>query len=121
MLCCSAPFQLKHNLHVDFNEETGFSGLPPEWDALLLTSGISAADCGEDGMVECAMLLNFFEDKSFNNNNDNNSTVSKPPEPHVDTTELFEEEKQQDDKGNDEKPKRESEKVESKKELLEEG
>jgi len=25
----SAPFQIIHNIHVDFNSESGFSGLPP--------------------------------------------------------------------------------------------
>ena len=31
-------------MHVDFNSETGFSGLPPEWDALLKSSDISKED-----------------------------------------------------------------------------
>jgi hypothetical protein len=31
----SSPFDLQHNIHVDFNSETGFVGLPGEWETLL--------------------------------------------------------------------------------------
>lgn len=37
----SSPFNVQHNIHVDFNSETGFVGLPLEWEALLKSSGIS--------------------------------------------------------------------------------
>jgi len=37
----TAPFNVAHNIHVDFNSATGFSGLPPEWETLLKASGIS--------------------------------------------------------------------------------
>eukprot|EP01098_Paradermamoeba_levis_P011491 TRINITY_DN4931_c0_g1_i6.p1 TRINITY_DN4931_c0_g1~~TRINITY_DN4931_c0_g1_i6.p1 ORF type:complete len:486 (+),score=143.56 TRINITY_DN4931_c0_g1_i6:131-1588(+) len=37
----SAPFNIKHDVHVDFNSATGFVGLPPEWEAMLKSSGIS--------------------------------------------------------------------------------
>lgn len=40
----SKPFGFKHNIHVDFNSETGFSGLPPEWEKLLKGAGISKED-----------------------------------------------------------------------------
>jgi len=36
----SAPFNLQHGIHVDFNSSTGFSGLPSEWETMLKTSGI---------------------------------------------------------------------------------
>jgi ankyrin repeat protein len=36
----SAPFEVRHGVHVDFNSTTGFSGLPSEWEALLASSGI---------------------------------------------------------------------------------
>lgn len=36
----SAPFNLEHGIHVDFNSTSGFSGLPKEWEALLSSSGI---------------------------------------------------------------------------------
>eukprot|EP01132_Coremiostelium_polycephalum_P004991 gene4991-6215_t len=31
----SSPFNLKHEVHVDFNSATGFSGLPREWEIIL--------------------------------------------------------------------------------------
>jgi len=31
----SAPYNVQHEIHVDFDSATGFSGLPPEWEALL--------------------------------------------------------------------------------------
>lgn len=31
----SSPFDLQHNIHVDFNSETGFVGLPDEWETLV--------------------------------------------------------------------------------------
>eukprot|EP01103_Thecamoeba_quadrilineata_P006349 TRINITY_DN16076_c0_g1_i1.p1 TRINITY_DN16076_c0_g1~~TRINITY_DN16076_c0_g1_i1.p1 ORF type:complete len:477 (-),score=70.66 TRINITY_DN16076_c0_g1_i1:101-1531(-) len=37
----SQPFDVEHNIHVDFNSETGFRGLPPDMEALLKGSGIS--------------------------------------------------------------------------------
>jgi len=39
--CVSEPFNVQHNIHVDFCSETGFSGLPPEWEAMLKSSGIT--------------------------------------------------------------------------------
>jgi Protein kinase domain/P21-Rho-binding domain len=36
----SLPFDVQHNIHVDFNSETGFSGLPPEWETMLKASGV---------------------------------------------------------------------------------
>jgi len=37
----SAPYNVQHEIHVDFDSATGFSGLPPEWEAILKGSGIS--------------------------------------------------------------------------------
>jgi len=38
--CVSSPYNVENKIHVDFNSKTGFSGLPPEWEALLATSAI---------------------------------------------------------------------------------
>jgi len=35
-----APFNVEHNIHVDFDSETGFVGLPDEWEDVLKSSGI---------------------------------------------------------------------------------
>jgi len=40
----SAPINVEHNIHVDFNSETGFVGLPSEWETVLKSSGIDKQD-----------------------------------------------------------------------------
>lgn len=40
-LVISKPFGFKHNIHVDYDSETGFSGLPSEWENMLKDSGLS--------------------------------------------------------------------------------
>eukprot|EP01156_Anaeramoeba_ignava_P010169 Anaeramoba_ignava/a479016_469.p2 GENE.a479016_469~~a479016_469.p2 ORF type:complete len:393 (-),score=140.74 a479016_469:1535-2713(-) len=37
----SRPYNVTHDIHVDFNSETGFTGLPKQWESLLKTSGIT--------------------------------------------------------------------------------
>jgi len=37
----SAPYNVQHEIHVDFDSETGFSGLPPEWAAIVKGSGLT--------------------------------------------------------------------------------
>ena len=51
----SAPFNVKHNIHVqvDPSAPTGFKGLPPQWDAMLSVSGISKVS--HDEMVVLVM------------------------------------------------------------------
>ncbi len=39
--CVSSPYNVEHKIHVDFNSATGFSGLPPEWEAMLKSAQIS--------------------------------------------------------------------------------
>ena len=41
MVDVSLPFDLQHNIHVDFDSETGFVGLPPDWESKLASSGVS--------------------------------------------------------------------------------
>ena len=36
-----SPYNLKHNVHVDFTTKTGFVGLPTEWESTLLSSGVN--------------------------------------------------------------------------------
>jgi tRNA A-37 threonylcarbamoyl transferase component Bud32 len=40
----SLPFNISHDVHVDFDQETGFKGLPNEWKVALDTSGIPQND-----------------------------------------------------------------------------
>ncbi|KAF2078313.1 hypothetical protein CYY_000405 [Polysphondylium violaceum] len=37
----SSPFNLKHEIHVDFNSATGFSGLPKEWEIILKSCNVT--------------------------------------------------------------------------------
>ena len=39
--CISAPYHLSHEIHVDYDSETGFRGLPPEWDTMLRKNKIT--------------------------------------------------------------------------------
>mmetsp|Transcript_11687 Transcript_11687/g.17551 ORF Transcript_11687/g.17551 Transcript_11687/m.17551 type:complete len:534 (+) Transcript_11687:5-1606(+) len=41
VLQCSSPLDVSHEVHVDFDTESGFQGLPPAWEALLKTGGIT--------------------------------------------------------------------------------
>eukprot|EP01133_Synstelium_polycarpum_P005634 gene5634-6503_t len=41
------PFNVKHNVHVDYNSITGFEGLPKEWEVVLQSSGITKDDVVE--------------------------------------------------------------------------
>lgn len=34
------PYNVQHHIHVDFNSRTGFVGLPPEWEALILGGAV---------------------------------------------------------------------------------
>ena len=38
------PFNVRHEVHVDFDTELGFSGLPKDWEILLKSSGITKND-----------------------------------------------------------------------------
>jgi len=40
----SSPYNIKHHVHVDFNSDTGYKGLPPEMEALLKTGNITKKD-----------------------------------------------------------------------------
>lgn len=52
----STPFNIKHDVHVDFSSSTGLKGLPPEWEALVKSNfgeGDKAAiAANKDAMVD---------------------------------------------------------------------
>uniref|UniRef100_A0A7S4IDA0 non-specific serine/threonine protein kinase n=1 Tax=Vannella robusta TaxID=1487602 RepID=A0A7S4IDA0_9EUKA len=56
----SAPSNFRQPVHVDFNSETGFIGLPADWDALLKSSDISKEDCIENSAAVLS-ALEFFD------------------------------------------------------------
>lgn len=57
----SAPYDFTHDVHVDFDSEIGFSGLPPEWEKMLKKSNISKDEVLENpqGVID---ILNFMND-----------------------------------------------------------
>ncbi|OHS92991.1 STE family protein kinase [Tritrichomonas foetus] len=63
---------VEHVIHVDYNSETGFSGLPPEWEKLLKVSGFKQAEVinNPDAVISA---MNFMQNPQ-----------PKPPEPDED-------------------------------------
>jgi hypothetical protein len=57
-LSISAPYAVKHEIHVDFSTDTGLRGLPAEWEAALKGSGLDKKDVMEnpDAVMD---VLNF--------------------------------------------------------------
>lgn len=66
----SSPFDLQHNIHVDFNSETGFVGLPDEWETLVKGT-ISKAEVIENSAAVLDVLK--FQDQY------NKQTGALPP------------------------------------------
>src|SRR5690348_7520202 len=38
------PYNISHNIHVDFDSNAGFSGMPKEWECMLQSSGITKSE-----------------------------------------------------------------------------
>jgi hypothetical protein len=57
----SNPFNVQHNIHVNFDSKTGFDGLPAEWEVLLSGSGITVDDVRSN--PESALEVLAFEAK----------------------------------------------------------
>eukprot|EP01114_Cavostelium_apophysatum_P014911 TRINITY_DN3974_c0_g1_i1.p1 TRINITY_DN3974_c0_g1~~TRINITY_DN3974_c0_g1_i1.p1 ORF type:complete len:742 (+),score=193.88 TRINITY_DN3974_c0_g1_i1:216-2441(+) len=74
-----SPFNVQHNIHVDFNSVTGFEGLPPEWEVLLKTSGISKQDVMEQADVVLD-VLNFNMQYQKQEQQKAKAPVAKPPQ-----------------------------------------
>jgi len=55
-LAITSPFDLDHPVHVDFSTETGFKGLPSEWEALMKTNGLTRDDVQKDSGAVLAVL-----------------------------------------------------------------
>lgn len=62
----SSPFSVKHDIHVDFDSDTGFKGLPPEWESLLNTGVITKQEIIEnhEAVLSCLEThSNFLNEK----------------------------------------------------------
>lgn len=69
-----SPFNVQHNIHVDFNSVTGFEGLPAEWELLLKQSGITKVQVLENPDAVLDVL-------QFNDHYTKQSLVKPPPPP----------------------------------------
>eukprot|EP00043_Microstomoeca_roanoka_P007060 m.68285 g.68285 ORF g.68285 m.68285 type:complete len:480 (-) comp13676_c0_seq1:434-1873(-) len=59
----SAPLDFVHEVHVGFDPETGeFSGLPPQWSALLQVSGITKKEIAKNPQAMVDVLGFYTED-----------------------------------------------------------
>merc|ERR1712137_41544 len=79
--CISSPFDVQHNVHVDFDSDTGFKGLPADWEALLKSSGISKDEVLENHED----VLNLLE---FQENFQNQTLTQLKPAPLPDDVEI---------------------------------
>eukprot|EP01097_Dermamoeba_algensis_P002055 TRINITY_DN1819_c0_g1_i1.p1 TRINITY_DN1819_c0_g1~~TRINITY_DN1819_c0_g1_i1.p1 ORF type:complete len:481 (+),score=95.68 TRINITY_DN1819_c0_g1_i1:68-1510(+) len=78
----SAPFNIKHDVHVDFNSATGFVGLPPEWESRLKGSGLSKEEIVKNSEDVLKILEFTFENEKHEHK------PSKSPLPEDDTLSL---------------------------------
>lgn len=64
----STPFNVEHQIHVDFTSDSGFSGLPSEWETLLASSDISKEEvlAKPDEVLSCLELqANFMKNETL--------------------------------------------------------
>lgn len=63
----STPFNIKHDVHVDFSSATGLKGLPPEWEALVRSNfgeGDKAAIAeNKDAMVDILQFQTKYQEQ----------------------------------------------------------
>lgn len=83
----STPFGVTHNIHVDFNSATGFTGLPSEWEAMLLSSGIQKEEV-LDRPEEVLQVLEF-QDNFLSNKAEAGGSVPMPDDRQVKLNDLI--------------------------------
>lgn len=86
-LVIGTPYNVQHKIHVNFNTTTGFEGLPPEWEAMLKSSGITK----DEVMANSDAVLTVLEfQTAYNNSMAKNAmfanaaaatAMKKPPAP----------------------------------------
>eukprot|EP01095_Lingulamoeba_sp_RSL-Kostka_P011926 TRINITY_DN464_c0_g2_i3.p1 TRINITY_DN464_c0_g2~~TRINITY_DN464_c0_g2_i3.p1 ORF type:complete len:497 (-),score=192.33 TRINITY_DN464_c0_g2_i3:35-1525(-) len=73
----SEPFGVQHEIHVDFSTQTGFSGLPKEWEISLTNNGFTH----EDVKAHSEDVLNVLEfNDKYNENKNKNQQMGQLPE-----------------------------------------
>jgi len=74
----SAPFNVRHDVHVDFSSETGFVGLPHEWEVQLKSSGITFDEVKQNP-DEVLKVLEFYNQDEAGKTSD----APKRPAPRI--------------------------------------
>lgn len=68
----STPFNIKHDVHVDFSSATGLKGLPPDWEALVRSNfgeGDKAAiAANKDAMVDILQFQTKYQEQQMKAN-----------------------------------------------------
>jgi len=86
----SSPFNLQQKVHVDFNSSSGFTGLPPEWESSLITSGIDKKEIIENSQAVLD-VLGFMD----NQNKPGTKNVAKPTNQNPELAKLLQQAGQQ--------------------------
>jgi len=80
----SGPMEVEHCVHVTLDSETGFIGLPPEWERILKNSGIAKQDVIANPQAAVA-ALNFIQNpvasgpQILNSSSENQKNIHIPP------------------------------------------
>ena len=77
----SKPSNFRNPIHVDFNSDTGFKGLPQEWEILLKSGGISKDEVLANHN-EVLQVLQFHENRfqpAPPSKQNNNASIISPP------------------------------------------
>lgn len=61
------PFNIKHDIHVDFNTDTGLSGLPAEWEGILKSSGLKKEEIAQnkDAVLDVLMFQTKYKEQNL--------------------------------------------------------
>ena len=68
----TSPFNVQHNIHVDFSTDSGFKGLPKEWEAMMKGGGLTKEDVQKDSDAVLKVL-------EFQSNYQNQHKPGQPP------------------------------------------
>jgi len=80
----SAPYNVQHEIHVDFDSATGFTGLPTEWETMLKTSGITRDEAianPDDTLKVLEFQSNYLKEENKSSSTPNKSTQNKSSTP----------------------------------------
>eukprot|EP00761_Pharyngomonas_kirbyi_P003036 gb/GECH01003040.1/.p1 GENE.gb/GECH01003040.1/~~gb/GECH01003040.1/.p1 ORF type:complete len:497 (+),score=119.01 gb/GECH01003040.1/:1-1491(+) len=89
----SGPQNFRHNVHVEFDQNQGkFKGLPPEWEAMLQSSGISKEEIKEnkDDVLSILQFASSYDDMKVGKVKENREQAEKEKQENGDQKEITE-------------------------------